>query len=82
MNPDLFDQEAFKSLMAVRNLLAQAERIHPDIPMSVLISLLAEAAMLNEAPDEFEQQMLCAVRECRVMRMSAICAEAGYSTRH
>jgi hypothetical protein len=79
---EVYEQTSINALSKIRAILHQAEQVHPDIPMSIMVSLLADVSLLNESPETFEEELLNSIRQCRTLRYDMICNEASSSIHH
>lgn len=82
MTPDIFEQNANAFYMKVREILGQAERVHPDIPVSIIIALVAEHSLFVPEPETWTTELINAVHECRLQKMAALTHESAMNTRH
>jgi hypothetical protein len=63
----------------VRDLLWQASISHPDLPVSIIVALIAETSMLANEPDVWTADLLAAASECRDLKMQAIMEERQHA---
>lgn len=70
------------AMLNIRKIFVECDKVGPDVAYTVLVSLIADSVLLAEHPDEWFQELVDSVQQCRVLKLQALMQEGNQASRH